>query len=147
MDTQLELMFRYNKREKLAFCGSGAVLALNRIVKNGGDYVFTPQAKSAYGIDMVRWVTPAGVINLVTHPLFSYEITMNHTMVIFEPENIKYRYIKNRDTKFFGDGPDKNTGWTRRDGLKEEYLTEAGLEFHHPIGWGYLTGLGTDNNV
>ncbi len=148
LDTQLAVMFSFGKRTKLAFCGDGALLALNRIVKAGGDYTFTPQAKSTYGIDMVEWVTPLGKINLVTHPLFSYEPTMTNTMVVFEPENLKYRPLTNRDTKFIGEGLTKtNTGWTRRDGIKEEYLTEAGLEYHHPIGWGYLTGLGTDNSL
>jgi hypothetical protein len=144
LDTQLAEMFKYGKREKLAFCGDGALLALNRIVKNGGDYMFNPTTKS-YGISVVEWVTPLGKINLVTHPLFSQETTMNNTMVVYEPENLKYRFID--DTTFYNDDMKKNTGWTRRDGLKEEFLTEAGLEYHHPLGWGYLTGLGSDNTA
>ncbi len=144
LDTQLATMFRYGKREKLAFCGDGALLAINKIVKNGGDYTFTPKTK-AYGIDVVEWVTPVGKINLVTHPLFSYETTMNNTMVIYEPENFKFRYID--DTQFFDDPDKKNTGWTRKDGTKEEYLTEGGIEYHHPIGWGYLTGFDSANTA
>jgi len=31
------------------------------------------------------------------------------------------------------------------DGLKEEFLTESGLEFHHPITFGYLNGFNQDN--
>lgn len=144
LDTQLAEMFKFGKREKLAFCGDGALLALNRIVKNGGDYMFTPTTK-AYGIQVVEWVTPLGKINLVTHPLFSQEPTMTNTMVIYEPENLKYRFID--DTTFYSDDMKKNSGWTRRDGLKEEFLTEAGLEYHHPIGWGYLTGFGSTNTA
>jgi hypothetical protein len=41
----------------------------------------------------------------------------------------------------------KKGGWTSRDGIKEEYLTEAGLEYHHPDGWGFLYGLGEANAV
>lgn len=141
LDTQLAEMFKYGKREKLAFCGDGTLLALNRIVKNGGDFAFNSTTKS-YGINVVEWVTPLGKINLVTHPLFSQEVTLNNSMVVFEPENLKYRFID--DTQFYADKMDKNTGWTRRDGVKEEYLTEAGLEYHHPIGWGYLNGFGSD---
>ena len=144
LDTQLAEMFKFGKREKLAFCGDGALLALNRIVKNGGDYMFTPTTKS-YGISVVEWVTPLGKINLVTHPLFSQEVTMTNTMVLYEPENLKYRFID--DTTFYNDDMKRNSGWTRRDGLKEEYLTEAGLEYHHPVGWGYLTGFGSDNTA
>ena len=147
LDTQLETIFKYGKREKLAVCGSSALMAINRIVKAGGDYTFTPASGASYGIDIVKWVTPLGSINLLTHPLFSQESTLTKNMVIFEPENLKYRPLRNRDTKFFADGMEKNTGWTRRDGLKEEFLTEAGLEYHHPIGWGYLTNLGDDSTV
>lgn len=144
LDTQLAKMFKYGKREKLAFCGDGTLLALNKIVKNGGDYTFTPSMKS-YGISVVEWVTPLGKINLVTHPMFSQEPTMTNTMVIYEPDNAKYRFVT--DTTFYDDKLNKNTGYTRRDGIKEEYLTEAGLEYHHPAGWGYLTGFGSNNNV
>jgi hypothetical protein len=59
-------------------------------------------------------------------------------MVIFEPKNIKYRYIT--DTTFHAD--DEKHGHNRYDGKKEEYLTEAGLEFHFPQGWAWLNGIG-----
>lgn len=144
LDTQLAEIFKYGKREKLAFCGDGTLLALNRLVKNGGDFAFMPTTKS-YGINVVEWVTPLGKINLVTHPLFSQETTMNNSMVIFEPENCKYRFID--DTSFYADKMKNNTGWTRRDGVKEEFLTEAGFEYHHPIGWGYFNGFGSDNTA
>ena len=146
LDTQLQTVFRYGKRDKLAFCGDGALMALNKIVKNGGDYTFTPATKS-YGISVVEWVTPLGKINLMTHPLMSQETTMTNNMVIFEPENVKYRPLTNRDTHFISDPSMKTGSWARRDAIKEEFLTEAGLEYHHPIGWAYLTGLGSNNAV
>ena len=144
LDTNLATMFRYGRREKLAFCGDGALLALNRLVKNGGIHTFTATTMD-YGIKVVKWVTPVGTINLMTHPLFSFEPTMNFTMVIYEPQNLKFRFID--DTAFYDDPEKKNTGWTRKDGTNEEYLTEGGLEYHHPIGWGYLTGFNTDSSV
>lgn len=146
LDSKLQTVFKYGKREKLAFCGDGTLMALNKIVKNGGDYMFTPATKS-YGISVVEWVTPLGKINLMTHPLLSQHASMSYSMIIFEPENIKYRPLTGSDTKFFDDPIGKNSGWTRRDAIKEEFLTEAGLEFHHPDGWAYLTGFGTNNAV
>jgi hypothetical protein len=143
LDTQLEVMFRYGSNEKLAVCGSGALMAINKIIKNGGDYSFEPST-NAYGINVSKWVTPVGTVNFMTHPLMSQETTTRNSMVIFEPANVKYRPLTNRDTKFF---EDDSSGYTRRDGKKEEFLTEAGLEYHHPVGWGYLTGLGTDNSL
>jgi hypothetical protein len=144
LDEQLEVMFRYGSREKLCFCGSGALLGINQLVKNVGQFAFNPSTK-AYGIKVVEWHTPFGMINLVTHPLFSYEATTRNSMVIFEPANLRYRYIT--DTTFYSEKEKQNTGWTRVDGTKEEFLTECGLEFHHPAGWGYLNGVGLDNSL
>lgn len=146
LDTQLEAIFRYGKQQKLAICGDQALMAINKLIKNSGDHSFTPTT-AAYGIKVREWHTPLGTINLMTHPLFNYETTNRKSMVIIEPENLRYRPIKNRDTKFYKDDLKKNTGWTMRDGLKEEFRTEAGLEYHFPIAWGYLTGLGDDNTA
>jgi len=144
LDAELEVMFRYGQRDKLAFCGSGALLGINRLVKNVGQFQFNPATKS-YGIKVVEWHTPFGMINLITHPLFSYDATTRNSMVIFEPANLRYRFIT--DTTFYKEGEKQNTGWTRTDGTKEEFLTECGLEFHHPAGWGYLNGVGLDNSL
>ena len=144
VDEYLELMFRYGKGEKFCLAGSGALLGINRIGKTYGQWNFTPQTKS-YGIQVVEWVTPFGKINIKTHPLFSYEEANRNSMVIYEPENLKSRIIT--DTTFYADGDKQNTGYTRKDGTNEEYLTEIGLEFHFPTGWGYLNGVGKDNIV
>lgn len=66
-------------------------------------------------------------------------------MVIFEPKDLKYRFID--DTHFKKDSTMDSGGFTNRDGIKEEFLTECGLEYHHPDGWGYLYGFGSDNAV
>jgi len=144
LDEQLELMFRYGSAEKLAFCGSGAVLGINRLVKNTGNFDFSP-ATNTYGLDITKWKTPFGTINMMTHPLFSYDASTLNTMVIYEPANVKYRFIT--DTKFVKEGDMQNTGYAWVDGTKEAFLTECGLEYHHPAGWGYLTGVGQDNSL
>ncbi len=144
IDTYLELMFRYGSAEKLCLAGSGALLGLNKIAKTYGQWTFTPQTKS-YGIQVIEWVTPFGKINIKTHPLFSYEAANRNSMVIYEPANLKSRIIT--DTTFYPDNEKQNTGYTRKDGTNEEYLTEMGIEFHFPTGWGYLNGVGLDNIV
>jgi len=145
LDYYLEQIFRYGRPEKLCFCGSGAMLGINQLAETYGTIQLQPRAK-AYGIAVMEWITPFGIINLKTHPLFSFEATNRNSMVIFEPQDLKYRFIQ--DTVFMSEKSDQqNTGWTRRDGTDEEYLTEAGLEYHHPIGWGYLNGVGVDNTV
>jgi len=144
LDNMLRLIFRYGKRDKLVFAGDGALLALNKIVKANGNYEITNKTTS-YGIKVKQWDTVFGTLNIIVHPLFSYETTNQYSMVIFEPSGLKYRYIT--DTTFYKDPDKQNTGWTRKDGTSEEYLTECGLEFHLPAGWGYLNGVGVDNSV
>lgn len=138
----LEQIFRYGKEERLAFVGSGTVLALNKLVSLYGNYQLQPKTGS-YGIKVMEWVTPFGSIMMKRHPLFSYETTNRYSMLLIAPEQLKYRYID--DTTFYDDPEKKNTGYTRRDGTKEEFLTEAGLELHHPQMFGWLHGFGSDN--
>jgi len=141
LDEHLEEIFRYGRNEKLAFCGSGALLGINRLAKAGGQIQLTPKTME-YGIKVLQWITPFGTINLKTHPLFSYEATNRNSMLIFEPQSLKYRYI---DDTFFRKAPPQTESQVSIDGTVEEYVTECGLEFHHPNGWGWLNGLNSTN--
>ena len=144
LDTQLESMFRFGSSERLAICGSGVILGINKLVKQNGTYMFTPVTKS-YGIQVMEWRTPFGVIYLKTHPLFSYETTNRNSMICMDMANLKYRFLT--DTTFYDDPDKKNTGRNRIDGTDEEFLTECGLEIHHPTTFAYLNGFNTDNGT
>lgn len=144
LDAYLEQIFRYGAADKLAFAGSGALLGINKLAKSAGQIQLTPTTTS-YGLKVVEWVTPFGVIHIKTHPLFSYEATTRNCMAIFEPSKLKYKYIS--DTMFKKDPAMKQAGFTAYDGTKEEWLTECGLEYHHPTCFGYLTGFNTDSVV
>jgi len=66
-------------------------------------------------------------------------------MLFFEPKNLNQQVID--DTDFYAEGEKQNTGHNRIDGIKEEYLTELGLEYHFPETMGILYGVGQDNIV
>jgi hypothetical protein len=138
LDSKLEEIFRYGG-EKLAFIGSGTALAINRLAKSSGQIQLQPTT-IAYGLKVMEWITPFGTIYLKLHPLFSYDPTTRNSMLVFEPKNLKYRFID--DTQFI-DRSSSNT----LDATNEEFLTEAGLEYHHPVGWGWLNGFGQLNTV
>uniref|UniRef100_A0A6M3K1S8 Putative capsid protein n=1 Tax=viral metagenome TaxID=1070528 RepID=A0A6M3K1S8_9ZZZZ len=143
LDTHLEEMFRYGRGTKLAFAGSGALLGINRLAKAAGQI----QLKSttiAYGLQVVEWITPFGTIYVKTHPLFSFEATNRNSMLIFEPEDLRYRYI---DDTMFRKAPPDSEAQVSIDGTVEEYLTECGLEYHHPNGWGWLNGFNSTNTA
>lgn len=139
IDEHLEEIFRYGSSERLAFVGSGALLGIQRLVKELGFYQINDRTTS-FGMAVQEWKTPFGMLTMKTHPLFSYEVTNRHSMVIFEPANIEYRYIT--DTRYAKDpGNDADVEETG------DYLTEAGLEVHFPVTCGYLNGVGKDNTV
>ena len=144
IDMELEEIFRYGSNQRLAFAGSGVVLQVNKLIKEYGNYEFNAKTKS-YGINVTEWHTPFGMINIMRHPLFSYETTNRNSMVIFDPADLTYRYIT--DTTFYADSDKQNTGRGRIDGTDEEYLTECGLEFHHPSKCAWLNGFGQDNGT
>jgi len=142
LDAALEVIFRYGSGDKMVFAGSGAILGINRLAKAAGQINLTPMATS-YGLKVMQWITPFGTINLMTHPLFSYELTTRNLMVVLEPSMLKYRYID--DTTFMSmDTTKVSPSHERLDGTKEEWLTECGLEYHHPLKFGLLNGVGID---
>lgn len=144
LDNYLEQIFRYGSSEKLAYCGSKAMLGISKLVKNKGEFQFTPATKS-YGIQVMDWQTSFGVIHLKTHPLFSYETTNQNSLLIFEPKDLKYRFID--DTMFKADETQTKGGNAGTDAKQEEFLTEAGLEMHFPEACGYLNGVGADSSL
>lgn len=146
LDESLEVIFRYGGSDKIAICGSGALLGIQQLAKASGNIQLQPGAP-AYGIKVLTWITAFGVIHLKTHPLFSYETTTRNMMVVLEPKNLRYRYIT--DTTFYGtpNFEKGNVGRGRIDGTDEEYLTECGLEFHHPQTGGILNNVGVDNDL
>jgi hypothetical protein len=146
MDSFLETIFRYGRQEKLALCGTGALLGINKLAKANSHFTMTSATKS-YGISVTEWVTPFGTIHLKTHPLFNIESTLRNAMLVLEPENLSYRYID--DTTFYAEGDAKQaapgTQGGRIDGSQEEFLTECGLEYHHPYTAGFLNAVGLDH--
>jgi len=142
-DTQLELYFRWATEGKiLAFCGSGALLGLQKLVKDVGMFTFKP-ATLAYGIKVLEWITPFGSMYLKTHPLFSQSAADRNSIVMLTPSNLRYKYVQ--DIKYEPDLLFGKGGGTGKDGRDEGYLVECGIEMHHPETFMYLTGVGKDN--
>ena len=141
MNDELEVIFRYGRNSKLGLCGSGALLGLNKLAKDGSTFQMT-SATIAYGTKIIEWVTPFGVLNLVTAPLMSYDAIFRNTIYVLEPENIKWRYID--DTFFKADDTERKSDDTGKDGREEEWLTEGGFEFRHAKTMGVMHNVGVD---
>lgn len=143
LDESFEVLFRYGSEERLCLCGSGALLGIAKLMKAAGTFNFTSKTGS-YGVRVLEWVTPHGTVYFKTHPLFTQKPHMRNAMVLFEPQNIQYVYLQGRDTTYREDPGAKKAGYNRIDGIKEEYITEAGWEFHFPETFMYLQGVGLD---
>ena len=148
LDAYFEQLFRFGSGERLALCGSGSILGIQKLVKSGSHMNITPLTTS-YGLKVQEWTTPFGTVYLKNHPLMSQEITTRYSMILLEAKNLRYRYIT--DTTFYGEGEAKQSGpgvnSSRKDGTDEEFLTECGLELHHPDTFMFLNGVGQNNTV
>jgi hypothetical protein len=144
-DGMLEIISRHGSMEKFGVIGSGALLGINRLAKSGGQIQLNPMTTS-YGLKVMEWITPSMTLYLKTHPLFSFEASTRNSLLIYEPSEVRYKYIT--DTTFYGSDQTKvGSGHERIDGTKEEWLTECGLEYHHPNKFGFLSGIGQANVV
>ena len=144
IDDSLEVLFRKGSSQRIGFCGSGAMLGIMKLVKHIGQFSLTVDT-IAYGIKVMRWVTPLGEIMLKRHPLFTHKTYSTNSIALFDPANVKYRFIT--DTTFFPDPRAKEGGYNKIDGIKEEYLTECGIEWHFPETMMYLQGVGTNGTA
>lgn len=144
LNNYLSELFKYGSNTKLCFLGNGALRGINRLAEEGLAMQAQPGV-TKYGMNVRTWIHECGTLVFKLHPLFSYEPTTKNSMLIVDVDNLKWRYI---DETFFK--PDKSQtqgGGVGRDGKEEEWLTEAGLEMHFPNEFGYLSGIGSDNNL
>lgn len=146
LNKKLEILFRFGDTEKLGICGSGALQAINDLAEHYGTVNLVARQVD-YGLQVVEWVTPHGILYLMTSPLFTQDITKRHSIMIIEPRKLRFRYVQ--DTIFKSDVEYDNMTATDLgvDGSEEEFLTEAGLEQHFPNHMGYIEDLGKNNTL
>lgn len=144
INKRLEILFREGDPEKLALCGNGALLGLNRLAETYGDYQID-ETQTDFGMSLRRWITPFGTIMLKTHPLMSRSSARRNQMAIIEPRRLRIRHVQ--DTIYKTDPSQDQTTNDSRDRKEEEYLTELGLEYGHLETMGFLGGVGQDNTV
>jgi len=147
LNKKLEIIMRYGRPNKVGFCGSGALLGIQQLAQAGGHINITPTT-TEFGIQVLRWITPFGVLDLRTHPLMTQNPQWRNDLIILEPDSVVWRPLvgngENRDTHFI---PAAAKGSNRGvDATQEEYLTEASIELHHPLKHGYLSRVGLNHD-
>lgn len=116
--------FRYGSKEKWAFASGLAIDVANGFPRGK---LQMHQGDTTYGLKVMQYITPFGVLNVVWHPLLEGS-TLGGQIWVFDAAAAKYRYLQNqrgsRDTHINREIQPPDV-----DGRKDEYLTEAGLQF------------------
>jgi hypothetical protein len=132
-------LFKKGSGERLCFCGNQFLLVLNMMAEARGELNLQP-GSNIYGLAIIKWITPFGVVYLKNHPLFNEITPHTKTGLFIETRNIIYRYLSgngvNRDTKYL-----KNRQENDEDCTEDEFLTECGLEVQHEETHGLLDNV------
>jgi len=111
--------FAHGNVEKYAFCGAAFLAQVNLWAKNKLQIV---QSDKTYGIQIVKYVSAQGTLNLIKHDMFSGTKYGNYCVVL-DLEALTYRYLSTRDTKLL-----TNRQSNGDDERVDEYLSEVGLQ-------------------
>lgn len=144
LEGYLEQAFEYGSSQKMAFTGNRGMLILQQIIRKNTTYQLVTGEKE-FGMNVQKLITPFGEIVLKTHPLFNqmkdginttaYQ-NVNSDITILDMANLKYRYLKDGDTKFIPKQEENG-----QDGMESGFLTECGLELHNPETHFQIRGL------
>ena len=121
--------------EKIAFCGSQAMVALNRLAMENSAMNVTP-GDTTFGLKFKRYEHAHGSLQCMSHPLLSQNATFKSSIFIVDAKNVRRRFVKNRDTKFLKDRQSPGV-----DGITHEFLTDTGLELQHEATHGVAHGI------
>jgi len=123
--------------QRIAFCGNGALNALNKAIKDAGTTQITYDGiVGVYGMKFARFVMPQGELLLKTHPLMNTHARYSKSMFIINPPGIKYRPLRGRDTHVEKDIQDNDA-----DKKKDQWLTETTITLHHEKTMAYLGNI------
>lgn len=139
MSNYLERLFRYTNNianEKMAFVGSGFLNIINQMYKSNVQLQSGLPLADTYGMNVVKHVTPFGDVYYKTHPLFNQNANMRYNALFLDVQNLRYRYMQDRDTTV-----KKNIQPNNADYRQDEWLTECGLELQFPESHMYMVGV------
>lgn len=120
-DAFLETALKNGSSMKYAFCSPRVLTVISTFAKNK---LLTSNNDKSYGLSIMEYQSPHGVVKLVRQPIFDESVNTTGHCVVLDMNQLKYRFLQNRDTSFLD-----NRQANDIDGQKGEYLTEMGLQF------------------
>lgn len=125
--------------EKICLCGSGFLSTINKFYDRNRviqSELVEPSTKVKFTIYSVQ--TLFGMVHFKTHPLFTQDPYLTNNGLFLDLGNLRFRPLSDSDTKFL-----KGRQETDRDGRKDEWITEAGLELKFPESCMYIKNAAT----
>jgi len=117
MNTFLQSVFKYRKGNKVLFVGADLLDAIDANILSTANVTITPSSKE-FGLDVTSWISPYGKINIVYHRVLS-EVFPKYGLCV-DLDLATYMFIDDTTLKM-------NVQTNDYDGVKDMYITEAGL--------------------
>jgi len=118
-----ELALGYGSLSKIAFMAARPISVVNGFAKDKLQVV--DQAKKEFGLNIVKYISPHGDINMVKHPMFEGNVFGYYCAVIdLADDVVQYRFLRGRDTSL-----KQNIQENDEDSTKDEYFSEVGIQF------------------
>lgn len=123
---------------RICLCGNGALIELNKIIaKDSNSEVQFGEVIKLYGMELKEVRLPQGTFFIRTHPLMNRHSTYTKSMFILDFSAIKYRPMKERDTKAYDDIQNKG-----EDAKRGYWMTDAAPSVHYGgLTQGYLGNI------
>lgn len=129
--TFCEKIFTYGGDTRTCLC-SPDVLSWFATLANNKVQLIQSDNDKTLGLNVTRYATPHGILNLVLHPLLVQGYSGK--LVALSTEDLYYRPLQGRDTKL-----STNVQAPDEDGERDMYLTEAGVELRLQLKHGILS--------
>ncbi len=136
-ETWLESAFAHGNCEKYLFASAAVVSMINGWAKGKLEIL---SKEKVYGLNITRYVSPHGTVNIIKHPLLTGTPYGNYAVMI-DMEMLTYRYLSNRDTKLL-----TNRQARGDDERVDEYLSEIGLMMEQALRHAMMTKGATLNS-
>lgn len=136
-ETYLQRVFRVTQDkgyEKICLCGAQFLATINKLFDRQR-IIKTEFIEDKTKAKFIVWSheTLFGTVHYKTHPLFTEDPQLTGNGLILDLGNLRNRPLTDSDTKFL-----KGRQENDRDGRKDEWVTETGLEFKFPESCMYL---------
>lgn len=139
LDYFIERVFEHSidgaSNERWAICGSGFLTMINRLARLEGNYQMDAEV-NYYGLNIRRWVTPHGTINLIPHGFFNKIPGYRNDLILIHPAAIRYFYMY--------EGEHDNPYGSSNNGVDATVgglISEMTVMLRGELACGWLTGI------